>query len=120
MNTLVRCGVAGVWLVFGLYFKVLGRVPRHRAIVQRVLEAAGLPGRFGAPLTVGIGLGETAMGIWMASGIQTLFCVVVQTALVVAMNLIEIRVAKDLLLFPRTMPVANAVLLGAAYWVAMT
>lgn len=36
-TTWLRLGIAGVWLVFGLLFKALGAVPRHRAIVARVV-----------------------------------------------------------------------------------
>jgi hypothetical protein len=40
----LRLGIASVWLLFGLLFKALGVLPRHRKIVARVVgeKRAGL------------------------------------------------------------------------------
>jgi hypothetical protein len=111
---MLRYGVALVWLAFGIGAKVLNLVPRHRAIVARVL-GEGLAG----PLIIAIGLAEALLGLWMASGFQTLACVALQTAAIVIMNTLEIWRARDLLLFPWKMVALNVCLLCAAWYVAL-
>src|SRR5262249_9140427 len=61
--TWMRVGIASVWLLFGLFFKALDGVPRHRQIVARVVGAdrAGLVLWF-------VALGEIALGLWMLVG----------------------------------------------------
>ena len=111
---LVRLGVGLVWVVFGLGFKVLDAVPRHRRIVGRILGE-----RHAGALTRLIGVAECALGVWMWSGRWTLACVGVQAVAIVTMNAIEITRARDLLLSPRWMVVANAGLLAAGMFVAL-
>lgn len=111
MNAL-QLAVATVWLVNGLYAKALNRVPRHRAIVARFF------GENAVWLTPLIGFGEIGMGAWVLSGRARPACFAVQAALVVTMNALEYWKARDLLLFPRLMPFANAGLLGAAFWLS--
>jgi hypothetical protein len=111
--SLVRWGVGLVWVVFGLGFKLLDAVPRHRRIVGRILGE-----RHAGALTRLIGLAECALGVWMWSGRWTLACVAVQAVAIVTMNALEIARARDLLLSPRWMVVANTALLGAAMFVA--
>ncbi len=89
-----------VWLANGLLCKVLGLVPRHAAIVARILGPA-----YAGPLTRLIGLAEIGMAVWLLSGIGRRWCVLAQMALVVTMNALEFWLAPDLLLWGR----ANAV-----------
>ena len=103
--------LAGVWLVNGLLAKVFGLVPRHRAIVARFFgETRSLP------LTRLIGLAEIAMAVWILSGRGRPWCFAAQALVIAAMNGLELWGARDLLLFPRLMPAANAALLLAAFW----
>jgi len=92
---------------------MLNLVPRHRQIVARFVGPQRAP-----VLTRLIGVGELAIGVWMMSAIATPACVALQTVLVVTMNALELRYARDLLLAPRFMLVANTVLLAAAWLVA--
>ncbi|RZK59333.1 MAG: hypothetical protein EOO59_07745 [Hymenobacter sp.] len=80
----------------GLLCKVLGLVPRHAAIVARILGPAhaGL-------LTRLIGVAEIGMAIWLLSGIKRRWCVLTQLGLVGAMNTLEFFMAPDLLLWGR-------------------
>jgi hypothetical protein len=103
-----------VWILFGLGFKVLRLVPRHERIVGRILGETRAP-----LLTRLIGVGELAIGVWMASGLFPVACVVSQTALVVTMNAIELTLARDLLLAPLPMVLGNTVLLGTAWYAAL-
>lgn len=88
--------IALVWLVNGLLCKVLGLVPRHAAIVARILGPAhaGL-------LTRLIGLAEIGLASWMLSGLHRRWCVVAQILLVGVMNALEAWLAPDLLLWGR-------------------
>lgn len=109
-----RVAVALVWLVFGIGFKLLRGVPRHERIVARVLGDAVAP-----VLTRLIGVGEALIGLWVLSGLWAPWCVLAQTVLVVTMNALELRLARDLLLAPLPMVLGNLVLLGAAWFAAL-
>lgn len=85
---------AMVWLVNGLYCKVLGLVPRHEAIVARILGPENA-----VVLTQLIGFGEILLSLWIASLIRPRLALIVQIVLVATMNLIEALLAPDLLLF---------------------
>lgn len=91
---IVRGLIALVWLINGLWCKVLGQVPRHEAIVARVLSE-----ELARPLTVTIGWLEVGMFVWVLSGVRARWCFLLQIALVVAMNAIEVTLARDLLLW---------------------
>lgn len=58
--------IAAVWLVNGLFCKVLNLVPRHQQIVAAILGED-----YSKQLTVLIGLWEIVMSIWIVSGIKT-------------------------------------------------
>ena len=88
--------IAAVWLVNGLFCKVLNLVPRHKKIVARIL------GEEQGPMwTLVIGSGEIGMAIWILSGVATRFNVIVQIIIIVTMNAIEFILAPDLLLWGR-------------------
>ena len=92
----LRYGIAAVWLLNGLVCKVLHLVPRHEAIVARILGAA-----YAGPLTLLIGLAEIGMALWVLSGRYLRLSVAVQIALVLNMNVLEFLLAPDLLLWHR-------------------
>jgi hypothetical protein len=112
--TWLRIGIAGVWLLFGLLFKALGALPRHRRIVARVVGplAAG-------KVTLLVAFTEIGIGGWMLSGRGLVACAAAQTLLIVGMNTLELRYARDLLLSPVGMVCANAVFLSAGWYVAL-
>jgi uncharacterized membrane protein YphA (DoxX/SURF4 family) len=85
-----------VWLINGLFCKVLGMVPRHERIVSRILGE-----RFAGTLTYIIGGLEILMVIWILSRFKSRWCAIVQIAVVATMNIIEFILAPDLLLFGR-------------------
>ncbi|RSK34031.1 DoxX-like family protein [Hymenobacter metallilatus] len=93
---LLRFGIAAVWLINGLLCKVLHLVPRHEAIVARILGPthAGL-------LTQSIGVAEIALGLWVLGGRNMKLTAAVQIALVLVMNVLEFWLAPDLLLWGR-------------------
>jgi uncharacterized membrane protein YphA (DoxX/SURF4 family) len=53
-----------VWIFHGLYSKLLRGIPRHRAIVARVLGE-----RHADLATNAIGLAEITLGIWTLTGL---------------------------------------------------
>jgi len=110
----LRVGIALVWLVFGLLFKALGAVPRHRQIVARVVGE-----RSATTVTSLVAFGECAIAIWMLSGRWLPLCMTLQTLALVAMNTLELRHARALLVSPVGMICANVVFLGVGWYVAV-
>jgi hypothetical protein len=112
--TWMRVGIAAVWLLFGLLFKALDAVPRHRRIVARVVG----PERAALFLWL-VALGEISLGLWMLAGRFLPACMACQTLLLATMNTLEIRHARDLLLSPFGMVGANVVFLSLGWYVAL-
>ncbi|MFD2787617.1 DoxX-like family protein [Hymenobacter rubripertinctus] len=88
--------LAAVWLGNGLLCKVLHLVPRHEAIVARILGP-----QYAAPLTRLIGLAEIGMALWVLSGRWVRLSAAAQVGLVLLMNALEFWLAPDLLLWGR-------------------
>jgi SAM-dependent methyltransferase len=78
-----RLAVALVWLYQGLWCKLLGRCPGHRAIVQAV---PGLAGGIGTAVLLGLGTIETGLAVWVLSGWRPRWAAAAQTLLLVGMN----------------------------------
>ena len=93
--------IALVWVINGLLCKVLDLVPRHRAIVARILGED-----HAVVLTKLIGLSEIAMAVWVLSGIAGRLNAWTQIVIIAAMNILEFFLSPDLLLWGR----ANAVI----------
>jgi hypothetical protein len=100
MHRTITYLIALVWLANGLLCKVLMLVPRHAAIVARILGPA-----HASLLTRLIGLSEIGMALWVLSGIKSRWCAGVQIVVILSMNTLEALLAPDLLLWGR----ANAV-----------
>jgi hypothetical protein len=96
LHRLATVLIAAVWLVNGLACKVLGLVPRHEAIVARILGAEHAP-----LLTRIIGVAEIAMAAWIVAGVAARANALLQIALIAAMNALESVLAPDLLLWGR-------------------
>ena len=95
--------IGSVWIFHGLYSKLLRGIPRHRAIVARVLGE-----RHADLATKAIGVGEIVLGLWVFSGWQRVPCAAVQTLALVSMNVLEIALAADLLISAAGMVALNA------------
>lgn len=100
-----------VWLVNGLFCKVLNLVPRHQLIVAQIL---GKP--FSGIITKIIGILEILMVIWVISNIKSRYCAIVQIVVVATMNIIEFFVVPDFLLFGRLNAVFAAIFIGIVYY----
>lgn len=111
----LRLGTGGIWVLFGLLYKLLNLVPRHRLIVERILGP-----QLASPATLWIGAGEVLLGAWVLSGRFPLACAATQTLVLVSMNGLELWLARDLLLAPAAMVAANLVFLGAGWYLALS
>jgi hypothetical protein len=93
-SKILRYLIAGVWIANGLFCKVLHLVPRHEAIVARIIGDA-----HAGIVTMIIGCAEIAMAVWILSGIQPRLNALVQVAVIATMNMLEFILAPDLLLW---------------------
>ena len=88
--------IALVWLVNGLYCKILGYVPRHEQIVAEILGS-----EYARELTILIGFSELVMTVWVLSGFKSRLSAIIQILIVASMNLLEFLLVPDLLLWGR-------------------
>lgn len=86
--------IATVWVLNGLFCKVLNFVPRHQQIVAMILGDT-----YSRPLTILIGLSETLMAIWILSSYKTKLNTIAQILVVATMNTLEFILVPDLLLW---------------------
>ncbi len=86
--------IATVWIVNGLFCKVLNLVPRHQAIVSRILGTD-----YSRVLTILIGLSEILMAVWILSKFKTRLNAIIQITIVATMNILEFTLVPDLLLW---------------------
>ena len=108
---ILRWLIASVWLVNGLWCKMLGMVPRHEAIAAKILgpEHAGVLIRL-------IGFSEILMAVWVLSRVQPRLNGWTQIIIVAVMNVLEFSLAPELLLFGRgNAPVALG-FIAVVYW----
>lgn len=106
---------ASVWVVNGLFCKLLDWVPRHREIVSRILGA-----EHALEWTRAMGLGETLFAAWIVSGIRWRLSAVAQIVVVGVMNLIEFVLAPDLLLFGKFNSLVALAYLSLVGWAGLT
>ncbi len=86
--------IASVWLINGLFCKVLNLVPRHRQIVSEIL------GEEYAPLfTTLIGFAEIGMAVWIFTGWWPRLTAAAQITIIATMNILEFILVPDLLLW---------------------
>lgn len=86
--------IATVWLANGLYCKILNFVPRHQEIVARILGNEYAP-----MITTTIGVLEIFMVVWILSAYRSRLNAIAQISIILLMNVIELFLVKDLLLF---------------------
>jgi uncharacterized membrane protein YphA (DoxX/SURF4 family) len=111
---LIRCAIAAVWFYEGLWCKVLGRMPNQKGIV----EAVPFLGHARGPVVLAaLGVLECSLGAWALSGWEPVWAAVVQTGLLVGMNLNGLLFARRLIHDPAGMVVKNLVFV-LLIWVA--
>jgi uncharacterized membrane protein YphA (DoxX/SURF4 family) len=111
LNKILTTLIALVWLVNGLFCKVLHLVPRHEMIVSRILGFVYAPF-----LTKLIGISEILLFIWILSNIKSRWCAITQILLIATMNIIEYNFAQDLLLFGKLNLVFASIFILVVYY----
>jgi len=86
--------IASVWLINGLYCKILNQVPRHQEIVASILGNI-----YARELTITIGILEIIMVIWILSKYKSKLNAVTQIIVIMLMNVIEFIYVSELLLW---------------------
>jgi uncharacterized protein YqjF (DUF2071 family) len=109
--------VALVWVIHGAYNKLLHGSPRHLAIVQSV---PGFDGAMGEHVLAAVGLLEVAIAVWVLSAWTPFLCAAVQTTALLSMNIVELSVARDLLMWPAGLVPLNLAFLALAWTAAAT
>lgn len=95
-NKTLNIVIAIVWLVNGLFCKVLNLVPRHQEIVGEILN---LDKSSASVLTILIGVSEIIMAVWILSRIQHRLNAVAQIIIIATMNILEFLLVPNLLLW---------------------
>lgn len=103
--------IAAVWLINGLFCKVLNFLPRHQEIVARILGA-----EYAEFFTVLIGISEIAMAIWILTKLLPKLNAILQIVIVISMNVLEFILAPDLLLWGKFNILFALVFAGMIYF----
>lgn len=103
--------IALVWLINGLFCKVLNLVPRHQEIVAQILGESYAP-----LLTLLIGLAEIIMAIWVWSRWQSRLNAILQIVVVITMNILEGLLVPELLLWGRWNVIFALFFTGIVYY----
>ncbi|HCN38288.1 MAG TPA: hypothetical protein DIS94_11330 [Bacteroidetes bacterium] len=91
---IINIFIALVWIVNGLFFKILNIVPRHKEIVNKIF-----PGDWSDLIILIIGILEVLLAIWILTGFKIRLNTLLQVLLILTMNIIEFFYVPDLLLF---------------------
>ena len=94
IHKLLTYFIASVWVVNGLFCKVLNLVPRHQEIVARILGE-----EYAWFFTKAIGLAEVLMAIWILSKKKPKVNAITQIVVIATMNILEFLLVPDLLLW---------------------
>jgi hypothetical protein len=110
-GAILNFAISLVWLINGLFCKLLNFVPRHGEIVARILgnEHAFL-------FTKLIGASEVLMFVWIISRIKSKWCAIAQILLIATMNTIEFILAPDLLLFGKINSIVALFFISVIYF----
>jgi DoxX-like family len=111
IHYILNCCIATIWLLNGLFCKVFKLVPRHQEIVARILGT-----NHSRAFTFLIGLSETAMAIWIVTGIRSRLNAATQILIIATMNTIEFFLAPDLLFWGKLNAVYAFILIVVIYY----
>ncbi|WP_375299391.1 DoxX-like family protein [Niastella sp. OAS944] len=81
INKLLNYCIAAIWLVNGLFCKVLNLVPRHQQIVARILGE-----QYATVFTKAIGFAEIGMAAWVVAALWPRLNAVTQIVIIAVMN----------------------------------
>lgn len=101
---LIHIAVAAVWFYEGLWCKLLNGQPRQARVVEAMpLYGAGIASK----LLRLVGAVETAIGVWILTGVAPILCAAAQTALLVTLNVCGLLWARRLIEDPGGMVIKN-------------
>ncbi len=83
-----------IWLINGLFCKILNFVPRHQEIVGNILGY-----NYAKTFTYLIGIAELCMAIWIVTNYKYKLNAIVQIAVIASMNILEFLLVPNLLLW---------------------
>lgn len=86
--------ISSVWVINGIFCKILNLVPRHKEIVSEILGNTNA-----GKLTILIGIAETILAIWIIIDYKAKLHASLQIITVLVMNIIEFFLVPDLLLW---------------------
>jgi hypothetical protein len=110
-QSFLKYSIAAVWLINGLFCKVLHLVPRHRQIVSSILG-----NDYAEVFTLLIGVAEIIMAIWIIAAIAISFNTIIQITIVACMNLLEFILVPHLLLWGRYNAVFALLFIALVYY----
>jgi DoxX-like family len=115
---IIRVSVAAVWLYEGLWCKILSRSHSQVDVVTAVPRLGPL---FGSPFLKVLGVVEVALSMWVMTGIAPGTCTVVQTALLIVLNVNGLIWARQIIHEPLGMVVKNTAFLVLVWvWGALS
>jgi uncharacterized membrane protein YphA (DoxX/SURF4 family) len=101
---LIHVSVAAVWLYEGLWCKLLQGEPHQIQVVEAVPRFGP---RLGKLFLILLGVIETGIALWVLSGAFPIFCALVQTALLIALNSAGLFWARRIIHDPAGMVIKN-------------
>lgn len=110
IHLILNCLVAAVWLINGLFAKVLNFVPRHEQIVAEILGA-----KHAGWMTTAIGVGEIFIAAWILSDRWPRIGATIQILLVAVMNILEFLLVPEHLLWGRFNAVFACVFIAVVF-----
>lgn len=99
-----------IWLINGLFCKVLNLTPRHQDIVAEITHF-----EFSRELTITIGILEILMSLWVLSKIKPKLNAAMQIIIIAIMNILEYILVPQLLLWGRFNIIFALLLIIAIY-----
>ena len=111
VKTILTISIGLVWLINGLFCKLLDFVPRHEEIVAQILGLA-----HAILFTKAIGIAEILMFVWIVSRIKSRWSAVVQIIVVAAMNTMEFILVPDLLLFGKMNSIVALIFIAVIFF----
>lgn len=103
--------IASVWLINGIYAKILGFVPRHELIVEKILQT-----QHAKTLIIFIGIAEIFMAIWILSGKHSKINAISQAFIILLMNILEFTFAPELLLWGKWNLIFSCLFVALILW----
>ncbi len=94
INKILTYTIALIWLINGLFCKVLNLVPRHEQIISNILGD-----NYSKLFRILIGISEIIMAIWILSKFKSKINAITQIVIIAIMNVLEFILVPELLLW---------------------